>query len=238
MLPHVQFRWDQLQDQNRLIAEQRQYNSEEEAQTALARVATFNPGQRSAFDKIIAAVENKSGKCFFLHGAGGTGKTYVYNTVCHHLRGKRLIVLCVASSGIAALLLSGGRTAHSRFKIPIEIHEEAPCNIGKNSELAQLIRITDIVIWDEAPMLHRHNHEAVDRALRDIRNDDRPFGGVTVVFGGDFKQILPVIVRGSRGQIVGASLCRSRLWGSIEVLRLTENMRLNTIHEEERNFAA
>ena len=40
-----------------------------------------------------------------------------------------------------------------------------------------------------------------------------------------------IIVKGSRGQIVGASLCRSQLWASIEVLKLTENMRLNTTHE-------
>ena len=90
----------------------------------------------------------------------------------------------------------------------------------------------------EAPMLHRHNHEAVDCTLHDIQNCDQSFGGLTVVFGGDFKQILPVIVKGSRAQIVSASLCRSRLWGFIEVLRLTENMRLNTMHEAEKQFAA
>ena len=71
----------------------------------------------------MKAVEEKSGQTFFLHGFGGTGKTYVYNTLCHALCGQRKIVLCVASSGIASLLLISGRTAHSTFKIPIEIHE-------------------------------------------------------------------------------------------------------------------
>jgi ATP-dependent exoDNAse (exonuclease V) alpha subunit len=58
-----------------------------------------------------------------------------------------------------------------------------------------------------------------------------------VVFGGDFKQILPVIVKGSRAQIVGANLQCSYLWNSITVLRLTQNMRLNTGNNVERQFA-
>lgn len=223
--------------QNRLIAEQRHYDRDRETAMAEERIPTLNPEQRAAFDKIVSAVEDKTGQSFFLHGAGGTGKTYVYNTICHHLRGMGKIVLCVASSGIAALLLSGGRTAHSRLKIPIQVHEDSTCSISKNSDLAELIHMTDLLIWDEAPMLHRHNHEAVDRTLRDIRNCQRLFGGLSVVFGGDFKQILPVIVKGSRGQTVGACISRSVLWRSIKVLKLTANMRLNTNNEEEKAFA-
>ena len=45
-------------------------------------------------------------------------------------------------------------------------------------------------------MQHRNAPEALDRTLRDIRDDDRPFGGITVVFGGDFQQILPVVPKG------------------------------------------
>jgi ATP-dependent exoDNAse (exonuclease V) alpha subunit len=86
-------------------------------------------------------------------------------------------------------------------------------------------------------MQHRHLHEAVNRTLKDIMQSDKPFGGVPVVFGGDVHQILPVIERGSRPQIVSASLLRSVLWQNIKVLHLKINMRLNTDDLQEREFA-
>jgi ATP-dependent DNA helicase PIF1 len=58
------------------------------------------------------AVEQQKGGVFFLHGYGGTGKTYMWRTLASYLRSQKKIVLTVASSGIASLLLPGGRTAH------------------------------------------------------------------------------------------------------------------------------
>ncbi|XP_022019171.1 ATP-dependent DNA helicase PIF1-like [Helianthus annuus] len=81
-------------------------------------------------------------------------------------------------------------------------------------------------------MTHRHCFEALDRTLRDIlrfkdaSNEDRLFGGMVVVFGGDFRQILPVIPKGSRHDIVNASLNSSHLWNHCQVLKLHVNMRL------------
>jgi len=169
-------------------------------QQALAEqhIPNLNPDQKATFDKIIYAITNRTGEIFFLYGPGGTGKTYLYNTLCYQLCSDNKIVLCVASSGIAALLLKGGCTAHSCFKVPIPIHESSVCNIPKHSILADLIHITDLVIWDEAPMQHRHIMEAVNHTFQDICDSDKPFGGHTMVFGGDFQQILPVIVQGSR----------------------------------------
>ena len=76
--------------------------------------------------------------------------------------------------------------------------------------------------------------EAVDRSLRDIRSTHRPFGGITVVFGGDFQQTLPVIVKGSREDIVLATLQRSFLWNNIEILHLRVNMHLDREPETEQ----
>ena len=81
-----------------MIAEQRSYNINEQAQLAAQRMLTLNLAQHSSFDVIVNAVETQSGQTFFLHGPGGTGKTYVYNTLCYFLRGQGKIVLCVASS--------------------------------------------------------------------------------------------------------------------------------------------
>jgi len=71
-------------------------------------------------------------------------------------------VLVIASSRIASLLLLGGRIAHSRFKIPIDLHDESTCNITQQMKVAELVRKADIIIWDEASMMHHKAFEAVD----------------------------------------------------------------------------
>jgi len=84
-------------------------------------------------------------------------------------------------------------TAHSRFKIPIDIQSDSTCNIAVQSNLADLIRETDLVFWDEAPMQNRYTFEAVDHTLKDLRSDPRSFGVVVFCFCGYFRQILPVV---------------------------------------------
>lgn len=144
------------------------------------------------------------------------------------------IALAVASSGIASLLLPGGHTPHSRFKIPLDIHEHSLCSIKKNTHLAQLVQQTSLVIWDEAPVNHRHCFEALDRTLRDILASNDPslaniqFGGITVVLGGDFRQTLPVLPHARKQEILSSSITRSHLWLNCILMRLTENMRLQS----------
>lgn len=234
-MPRPQENWLQIVG-NRLIAAQKNYDSVEMMSLASEEIAKMNIHQCAAFNSIISSVYENKGSLYFLNGPAGTGKTFCYNAICHRLRGDNKIVLCVASSGIAALLLQGGRTAHSMFKIPIEVGGGDYCNIKKGSMLAELLNITDLIIWDEVPMQHRYGPEAVDRTLQDIRGSDKPFGGITVVFGGDFQQILPVVIKGSREDIVGASMRKSPLWAKIHVLHLTENMRLGQT-EQDKEYA-
>jgi len=124
------------------------------------------------YETILNVVTNKKGKLFFVYGSGGTGKTFVWTTLLSHLRGQGKIVLIVASSGIASLLLMGGRTAHSRFKIPIDLHNESTYNITQQMKVAELVRKADMIIWDEAPMMHRQAFEAIDRTLRNLMQLD------------------------------------------------------------------
>jgi ATP-dependent DNA helicase PIF1 len=66
---------------------------------------------------------------------------------------------------------------------------------------------------------------------------DIPFGGNTIVFGGDFRQILPVVHRGSRADIVNASINSSLLWSNCQVLRLIKNMRVQLCYDQAHNVA-
>jgi len=148
------------------------------------------------------------------------------------------VVLSVASSGVAALLLPVGRTAHSRFKIPIDLPDYGNCEIKRSTMLSTLIEASDVIIWDEALMSHRNCFEALDRSFRDVlsANDPAlakvPFGGKIIVLGGDLRQILPVIEGGSRAQILAAAITNSPLWNIVEVLHLNINMRL-TAHTDD-----
>ncbi|CAL1379666.1 unnamed protein product [Linum trigynum] len=218
--------------ENRMIAEELDYDIEQ-CETHFQKLyPKLNHQRKLAFDEILLSVNENQGRSFFVDGFGGTGKTFLWQLLCLKLRSEKKIVLCAASSGIAALLMQGGRTAHSRFHIPIDANSTATCYIQQGTELAELIQQTSLIIWDEATMAHKHSIEALDRSLRDIlsikypNNDDVPFGGVTVVFGGDFRQTLPIIDKGTRSQIVASSLKYSYLWGTLTVLKLKENMRL------------
>ena len=65
------------------------------------------------------------------------------------------------------------------LQVPINIIEESTCNISARSATAELLRRCKLLVIDEVTMCHRHVYEAIDRTLRDIRIDERPFGGLT-----------------------------------------------------------
>jgi ATP-dependent DNA helicase PIF1 len=102
--------------------------------------------------------------------------------------------------------------AHSCFKIPLTLEEGGCCSFTKHSGITKLLQQTTLIIWDEASMTKRQNVEALDNSLRDIMGRSYLlFGGKTIILGGDSRQVLPVVWKGSRAQIVGASLRRSYL---------------------------
>jgi hypothetical protein len=192
----------------------------------VALEGSLNNEQRAAFDEIISAIDSAQGRVFFVDGPGGTGKTYLYKALLAKIRSQNKIAVATATSGVATSILPGGRTAHSRFKIPLTIEDGTFCSFTKQSGTAKLLQTTSLILWDEASMTKRQAVEALDNSLRDIMDrHELPFGGKTIVFGGDFRQVLPVVRKGSRAQIVGASLRRSYLWDSMHHLKLVRNMR-------------
>ena len=134
--------------------------------------------------------------------------------------------MATATSGVAASIMPGGRTAHSCFKLPLSVKEGGCCSFTKQGGTVKLLQQAALIIWDEASMTKRQNVEALDNSLRGIMGrSNLLFGGKTIVLGGDFRQVLPVVRKGSRAQIVGASLRRSYLWESMRHLKLVRNMR-------------
>ncbi|XP_057442788.1 uncharacterized protein LOC130734412 [Lotus japonicus] len=162
----------------------------------------LNAGQSKVYEEIMNVVNVANGGFFFVYGYGGTGKTFLWKTLTYKLRSEKKIILNVASSGIASLLLPGGRTVHSLFSIPLSLNEDSCCGIPLGSPKAELLQLASLIIWDEAPMVSRYAFEALDRTFRDIMRfkieggSEKPFGGKVVVLGGDFRQILPVIPKG------------------------------------------
>ena len=69
-----------------------------------------------------------------------------------------------------------------------------------------LLQQISIIIWDEVPMQHKYAVEAVNRTIQDLLGNNSPFGGITLLFSGDFRQTLPVIPHGLRQQIVSPPL--------------------------------
>ncbi|KAL5647573.1 hypothetical protein ACJX0J_041928, partial [Zea mays] len=177
-----------------------------------------------AYDDAIGT--SREGGLFFVDGPGGTGKTYLYRVLLVTLRNQGKIAVATATSGVAASIMPGGRTAHSRFKIPHTIDDAAVCIFTKQSGTTELLQKASLIIWDEASMTKRQAVEALDNSMRDIMGRPAlPFGGKTIVFGGDFRQVLPVVCKGSRAQVVVSSLRMSYLWESMSHLKLVINMR-------------
>jgi hypothetical protein len=114
----------------------------------------------------------------------------------------------MALTGIAALLLPDRYTSYSQFRILLELNESSVSTIIKTSRLGALLRSTDLIIWDEVPIQYKYCFEVVYRLMGDLRSvaDDVLFGGVPVILGGDFAQILPVVLYGSQADTVQACL--------------------------------
>uniref|UniRef100_A0A8R1HSI7 ATP-dependent DNA helicase n=1 Tax=Caenorhabditis japonica TaxID=281687 RepID=A0A8R1HSI7_CAEJA len=200
---------------------------------------TLNPEQKTAFEAILKAVDDPSlPRVFYIDGPGGSGKTYLYNALCSTLIGRQMKIACTAWTGIASTLLPNGRTSASLFKLDINNDCEGS-TLMLDSAYARHLKDLDVIIWDEASMIPKNALQTADQVLRDVAEEGdkrKMFGGKVFVVGGDFRQVLPVVRRGTRSDQVDACIKRSPLWSSFQVHKLMSNMRVNNNDSSWKDF--
>lgn len=212
---------------NTELLNEKSYNVEELGKYIEQNKPLLIESQKHAYDIIINHIEKQQGGIIFLDAPGGTGKTFLINLILAEIRIKGGIALALASSGIAATMMDGGKTAHSGLKLPLNVAElEFPvCDITRTSPSGQVLRLCQAIFWDECTMAHKKSFEALNKTLQDLRNNTKLMGGVLLILSGDFRQTLPVIPKGTPADEINACLKNSFIWQHIKKVSLTTNMR-------------
>ncbi|GFW57524.1 ATP-dependent DNA helicase [Trichonephila clavipes] len=139
-----------------------------------ANMPRLTPDQQQAFIAITRMIESERGGIVFLDAPGDTGKTFLLNLLSAFVRKEKDMAVAVASSGIAATLLAGSRTAHSAFKLPLNLarSDSATCNISKGTVQGCVLKTCKLIVWDEATMSHKNAFDAsITRFARQLCNN-------------------------------------------------------------------
>ena len=112
----------------------------------MALSKTLNEEQQATCNEIMSVVDSDHGGLFFVDGPGGTGKTYLYRALLATIRCQNKIAVATTTSGVAASIMPGGRTAHSCFKISLTLDDGAFYSFTKQSGTAKLLRTTSLII--------------------------------------------------------------------------------------------
>lgn len=177
----------------------------------------------------------KTGQNVFLTGQAGAGKTYILNQYIDYLRARGIPVAITASTGIAATHMNG-MTIHAWSGMGIKDSFEAGDFKRLKSRQVVYERIKDakVLIVDEISMLHAKQVDLLNDILKSLREDNQAFGGVQVIFSGDFFQLPPVGKKGETNKEKFAFMAKAWLEANFQVCYLTEQHRQNAQDEAER----
>ena len=177
--------------------------------------------QDQAFD-ILAMGQN-----VFLTGAAGTGKTYLLNRFIRHCHEHGIVIAVTASTGIAATHISGV-TIHSWSGLGVRdsLTDDDIDDITSKEYLMKRFIATSVLIIDEISMLSAGFLSSLDLLLRKARFSPLPFGGIQMIFVGDFFQLPPVV----RGSSFSELAFEDAVWKNAKILPcvLTTQYRQNT----------
>ena len=187
-----------------------------------------NEQQRSFYHEVMNDVNNERGTLYNLQAPGGHGKTFVLQLILWAIRESSEIAIATAATGIASQLYECATTLHSIAGIPVPTTSTSVSRISGNSSnrMAILWKRAKLLVVDEAVGLDLDVIDCLDRMLRDVRGNNRPFGGMTVILSGDARQTLPIVQHGNRATQVSRLLCNLPIWQDVEQRGLIQNERV------------
>lgn len=166
----------------------------------------------------------KTGCNVFLTGEPGAGKTHTINQYVKYLRSRGIEPAITASTGIAATHIHG-MTLHSWSGVGVmrNLSDDDVADIAKSRYISARVKKTKVLILDEVSMIDGETLSNVERICRRVKKSPQPFGGMQVVFVGDFFQLPPV----SKGSDKSAFSFTSAAWRAMSptVCYLTEQHR-------------
>lgn len=170
----------------------------------------LSPEQKYAFQKFI------NGENMFITGPGGTGKSRLIKHFVHYAKsvGKHLDV-CAMTGCAAVLLECNAKTLHSWSGIKLAKGDKNAiiARVTKNKSVVNTWKKSKILVLDEVSMLSKKILEIVEEIARRINRSSAPFGGMQIIFTGDFFQLPPV---GTEGDPDTEKFCfESPVWNSI-----------------------
>ena len=180
---------DRKQDMNNIMSTWVNNESKIERKPQFTDDIEFTPSQQKAIDKFI----NKEN--IFITGPGGSGKSAVIRKIVEHADKTGIRYQVCGLTGCASVLLKcGAKTLHSwsgiglgKGAIEIVSHKVAANKYKRNNW-----RNVDLLIIDEVSMMSEHLIELLDMTAKKCRKNNRLFGGLQVIFSGDFYQLAPV----------------------------------------------
>ena len=220
------------------VDEELSYYNENLGNVGLSNMEKMNTEQLAFINDVLHCVDNQLPGIFSLTAPGGSGKTFVLETLLAIIRSNGQIALATATTGIAATLLTGGKTVHSRLKIPINLDEESIISpmLKENSSLKTLLQQTAIIIIDEASMGSKVLFQALDKTLKILKDIEAPFGGIPTILSADWQQCLTIVQKASPAEIIHQTLKACDLWMEVKKYKLTRNMRVTSNDSYAKEF--
>jgi len=174
----------------------------------------------------LALALMKSGRNIFLTGSAGAGKTYVLNQYISYLKERKMSVAITASTGIAATHING-MTIHSWAGIGVKdrLTGRDLENMRTKKYLKDNLEKVNVLILDEISMLHKNQLDMVNEVLQMFKKNDAAFGGIQVIFSGDFFQLPPIGKEQERNRDKFAFMANAWLQAKLEICYLTEQYR-------------